>query len=80
MRILKLNRAIASAVTTTTLSLGVVTDANAVPSFARQTSLACASCHFSWLELTPTGRKFKLNGYTLGERQPIPLAAMLQGS
>jgi hypothetical protein len=38
--------------------------AHAVPSFSRQTGLACNSCHTNPLELTPFGREFKLNGYT----------------
>ena len=36
-----------------------------VPSFARQTGLACSSCHTTLPELTPLGRLFKLNGYTM---------------
>lgn len=52
--------------------------AYAVPSFARQTNLDCMTCHVSWPELTPTGRQFKLNGYTLGEQLRLPLAGMLQ--
>ena len=52
----------------------------AVPSFGRQTGMNCAACHTSFPELTPFGREFKLNGYTLGERQLIPLAAMMQFS
>jgi len=39
--------------------------ANAVPSFARQTGLACQACHTIFPELTPFGRTFKLNAYTL---------------
>lgn len=39
--------------------------ARAVPSFARQTGLACSSCHTNPPELTPLGRTFKLNGYTM---------------
>src|SRR5450830_457443 len=50
----------------------------AVPSFARQTGMDCAACHTSFPELTPFGRDFKLNGYTLGERQLFPVAAMAQ--
>jgi hypothetical protein len=76
----KLDAAIGSIIAAATLLLGTINDANAVPSFARQTDLQCTSCHLSWLELTPTGRQFKLNGYTLGDRQLIPLAGMLQGS
>ncbi|TCV87491.1 hypothetical protein [Sulfurirhabdus autotrophica] len=54
---------------------------NAVPLYARQTGLNCASCHSGgqYPELTRTGREFKLMGYTMGTRQNIPLAAMLQG-
>jgi hypothetical protein len=61
-----------------TISVSSAAPANAVPAFARQTGLECTSCHVSWPELTPTGRQFKLNGYTLGERQSFPLAGMLQ--
>ena len=39
--------------------------ARAVPSFARQTGMACAACHTVFPELTPFGREFKLNGYVL---------------
>jgi hypothetical protein len=38
--------------------------ANALPSFARQTGLACSACHTTFPELTPFGRQFKLHGYT----------------
>jgi hypothetical protein len=37
----------------------------AVPSFARQTGLACEGCHTVFPELTPFGRSFKLNGYLI---------------
>jgi hypothetical protein len=43
----------------------------AVPSYARQTGLACSACHYEFLTLTPFGRKFKLNGYTLTNLQPL---------
>ena len=36
-----------------------------VPSFSRQTKLACSACHYAYPQLTPFGRQFKLNGYTL---------------
>ena len=52
----------------------------AVPSFARQTGEDCVACHISFPELTPFGREFKLNGYTLGERKWLPFAAMMQFS
>lgn len=62
------------------LLLSFATCAGAVPSFARQTGLECMACHVSWPELTPTGRQFKLNGYTLGNQLRLPLAGMLQVS
>ena len=37
----------------------------AVPSFSRQTKLACGVCHHGFPQLTPFGRMFKLNGYTM---------------
>jgi hypothetical protein len=36
-----------------------------VPSFSRQTKLACGVCHNGFPQLTSFGRMFKLNGYTL---------------
>lgn len=56
--------------------------ASALPSFARQTGQPCASCHTAFPELTPFGRRFKLNGYTLqgGDSKLPPLAAAVQTS
>ena len=73
-----LNRVVCAAL----LLLGIATalPALAVPSFARQTGMDCAACHISFPELTPFGRSFKLNGYTLGEQQLFPLAVMAQFS
>ncbi len=49
-----------------TLATGLfVNQAEAVPSFARQTGMACAACHTVFPELNSFGRTFKLNGYTL---------------
>lgn len=39
--------------------------ATAVPSYARQTGLACEACHTVFPQLTPFGRVFKASGYTL---------------
>ena len=39
--------------------------AQAVPSFARQTSMSCEACHTVFPELNHFGRMFKANGYTL---------------
>jgi hypothetical protein len=51
----------------------------AIPSFARQTGQPCATCHTAFPELTPFGRRFKLNGYTTGggDSNLPPLAAMI---
>ena len=49
----------------------LVTAASAVPSFARQTGMACAACHTVYPELTPFGREFKLNGYVLDNIKQI---------
>jgi hypothetical protein len=46
-------------------------DAKAVPSYARQTGMPCAACHTTPPELTPFGRDFKINGYTLTGMQQI---------
>jgi len=42
-----------------------------VPSFTRQTGLACSACHYQFPQLTPFGRMFKLNGYTLSSLSTI---------
>ena len=45
--------------------LAAAPTAVAVPSFARQTGMACEACHTVFPELTHFGRVFKANGYTL---------------
>ncbi len=42
-----------------------------IPSFSRQTGFACSQCHYHFLQLTPFGRQFKLNGYTLTALQTV---------
>ncbi len=49
----------------------MVQSAHAVPSFARQTGMACEACHTIFPELTPFGRQFKINGYTITGMQQI---------
>lgn len=49
----------------------IAQNAHAVPSFARQTGLACMSCHTIFPKLTSFGRQFKLNGYTLTGLQQV---------
>jgi hypothetical protein len=51
--------------------LGFIPSAHAVPSYARQTGLACAVCHSTYPELTSFGRLFKLNGYVTTGLQQI---------
>ena len=48
-----------------------VPKAAAVPSFARQTGFPCKSCHMMPPELTPLGRTFKLNGYTMAGKPTV---------
>jgi hypothetical protein len=48
-----------------------VPTASAIPSFARQTGFPCKSCHYMPPELTPLGRAFKLNGYTMAGKPTV---------
>jgi hypothetical protein len=45
--------------------------AKAVPSYARQTGLACEACHTVFPQLTPFGRIFKASGYTLSNTSKV---------
>src|SRR6516165_1571441 len=45
--------------------------AQAVPSFARQTGMACEACHTVWPELTHFGRTFKAGGYVLDNLKQV---------
>jgi hypothetical protein len=45
--------------------------ARAVPSFARQTGMACEACHTIFPELNHFGRVFKASGYTLDNLKPV---------
>ena len=53
------------------LLLLAVPAAFAVPSFARQTGMACEACHTMWPELTHFGRVFKANGYILDNLKQV---------
>jgi len=59
----------------------LATSAQAVPSFSRQTSQECTTCHVGAFgpQLTPYGIKFKLGGYTESTSEPghVPLSGML---
>ncbi len=69
------------------ISLLLGTNAEAMPSFARQTGQACSTCHTQSFgpNLTPFGREFKLSGYTMGggsgnNAKLPPISAMIMGS
>jgi len=47
------------------LGMSVARPSHAVPSYARQTGMACQACHTVFPELTPFGRTFKLNAYQI---------------
>jgi len=70
-----------------TVILLTIPEAEAMPSFSRQTGVACSTCHTQSFgpNLTPFGRDFKLGGYTMGGGSGIaaklpPLGGMVQGS
>jgi len=47
-------------------TIALASNANAVPSFVRQTGLTCNQCHITFSnvpDFTFTGKKFRLNGY-----------------
>ncbi len=46
----------------------------AVPSFSRQTGVACSACHTSYPGLTAFGRQFKLSGYTSTNLSQVEIA------
>src|SRR6201993_3526753 len=51
--------------------VGAAPAALAVPSFARQTRMACEACHTVFPELTHFGRVFKANGYILSNVKQV---------
>ena len=53
------------AVTNRALTAALARIHAAIPAFSRQTGLACSMCHYQFPALTPFGRMFKLNGYTM---------------
>ena len=56
--------------------------AKAVPAFTDQTGQPCQTCHVGGFgpQLTPFGREFKLNGYTMRSKANIPIALAVQSS
>jgi hypothetical protein len=63
--------------------LGAPVSALAVPTFSGQTGLPCTACHIGAFgpQLTPTGRAFKIEGYTAsggtGVAADMPLSALV---
>jgi hypothetical protein len=55
----------ASGRVTSSIGISALLAGARVPSFSRQTKLACTACHYGFPQLTPFGRLFKLNGYTM---------------
>lgn len=53
------------------ISLVLTAGAQAVPSYARQTGLACEACHTVFPQLTPFGRVFKAGGYTISNTEKV---------
>ncbi|MGA2708052.1 MAG: cytochrome C [Steroidobacteraceae bacterium] len=53
------------------LGIIVAQPSQALPLFARQTGMACMTCHTVYPELTHFGRMFKLNGYQLDNGKDI---------
>jgi len=48
------------------ISLGLASmNAQAIPTFARKTGIACSGCHYAVPALNSMGRSFKMNGYRL---------------
>ena len=68
MRHKKLLRAATLVVMT---ALAATPTAFAVPSFARQTGMACEACHTVYPELTHFGRVFKASGYLLANLKQV---------
>lgn len=63
--------------------IAAVAPAKAVPSFTDQTGQPCQACHVGGFgpQLTPFGRQFKLDGYTLRAKSfNIPLSGMAVAS
>jgi hypothetical protein len=65
------NKIVAVAGIILSVSFLIYRNAEAVPSYARQTGMACNLCHTVFPELTAFGRTFKASGYTLSQMKQI---------
>lgn len=54
--------------------------AQALPAYARQTGSECAACHIGSVgpHLTPYGMRFKMGGYTDGDKSSLPLSGQVR--
>lgn len=67
-----LSKALTTVAGVAAVSAAMITDAQAVPSFARQTGMACVSCHSgSFPGLNAFGRAFLTSGYTMRGAAPL---------
>jgi len=65
------HRGIAAATLIALVGILATPAARAVPSFARQTGMACEACHTVFPELNHFGRMFKANGYNIDNLKPV---------
>lgn len=67
-----LSKALTAVAGVAAVSAAMITDAQAVPSFARQTGMACVSCHAgNYPALNAFGRAFLTSGYTMRGAAPL---------
>ena len=67
-----LSKALTAVAGVAAVSAAMITDAQAVPSFARQTGMACVSCHSgNYPALNAFGRAFLTSGYTMRGAAPL---------
>ncbi len=65
-----------------------LTNAEAIPAFARKHQAACSTCHSAWPALNAVGRAYKENGYRMsreedpgfmGWDQTVPVSGIIKG-
>ncbi|WP_428624191.1 hypothetical protein [Sedimenticola sp.] len=67
-----LSKALTAVAGVAAVSAAMITDVQAVPSFARQTGMACVSCHSgNYPGLNAFGRAFLTSGYTMRGAAPL---------
>jgi hypothetical protein len=67
-----LNKAVTTLAGVAAVSAAMITDVQAIPAFARQTGMACVSCHAgNFPALNAFGRAFISSGYTMRGAAPL---------